>query len=169
MVKNLDDYQVSEDAFNLRDLLERTKTAVEGIYAQYNVPLPTRRYWTMGRPAEDCEQMAVSFIQLYLGAPGDQAVEAQHCNVAPRSAVLEISVTRPYTIGNNGKAPATSEIEKSSDWTAVDAWILMESVNVFDNWDGLGLPGLGVIATVSANDPSGGLQTVVMNLTVAVP
>ncbi len=168
MVKNLADYQVSEDAFNLRDLMVRALETVTTVYEAYNVPLPARQYWAVGRPAEDCAQVVVSFIQMYLGAPGDQANAPQHCNVAPRSAVLEIAITRDYPIGVNAQAVAVSEIMKASEWAAVDSWILMESASAFDTW-GDGIPGPGVIATVSPNDPSGGLQTVLMNITVAVP
>mgnify|MGYP000570674005 CR=1 FL=1 len=168
MVKNIADYEVSEDAFNLRDTLQRALETLEAVYERYGVPLPARRYWVLGRPAEDCEQAVVSFVQLYLGAPGDQASTPQHCNVAPRSVVLEITVTRNYPIGNNGKAVAAADLIKASEWGAIDSWILMESAADFDKWDDAGY-GPGVISTVTPNDPAGGLQTVIMNLTVAVP
>lgn len=167
MVKSLADYAVDEDAFNLVHLLERTLETVGAVYASYGVPLPTRQYWALREPSEDCEQVVVSFLQMYLGAPGDQANQPRRCASAPRSAVLEIRVTRNYPIGANGKAVSASDIMASSRWGAVDAWILEESMAEFDKWgDGMGP---GIIATVQAEPPGGGLQTVVMNLTVAVP
>lgn len=168
MVKSIENYQISEDALNLVNLMKTTLSEVEGIYEKYNVPLPARRYWAMARPAEDCEQVVVSFLQMYLGAPGDQANLPQHCNVAPRSAVLEISITRCYPVGINGKEVPVGQIEDASEWGAIDAWVLMDSLPVFDNFGGLGA-GPGIIATITVNEPSGGLQSTIMNLTVAVP
>ena len=52
--------------------------------------------------------------------------------------------------------------------SAVDAWVLMESMKSFDPWDETGL-GLGVIATVDAPTVEGGFQLVNMQLSVVVP
>ena len=163
MVKSISEYDVSEDVFNLRDFLDSALATLVSVYESYNVPLPTRRYWTTAEPAEDCEQAVVSFIQLYLGAPGDQANSPQNCRVAPRSAVLEITVTRNYPVGVNGKPIPTSDLIKASEWSAVDTWILMQSAVEFDSWK------MGVIATVTVNKPSGGVQTTLLSITVAVP
>jgi hypothetical protein len=44
----------------------------------------------------------------------------------------------------------------------------MDAVKLFDMWDNSGY-GLGVIATVEITPPEGGFQSVIMNLTMAVP
>jgi hypothetical protein len=51
---------------------------------------------------------------------------------------------------------------------AIDSWILMESVREFDMWDDTGY-GLGVIATLDAQEPQGGFQMVSMEIVMAVP
>lgn len=159
---------VSEDATNLRDMLDGVVSRIENTFQSYNVELPARRYWTMGQPAVDCSQLVVSFIQMYLGAPGDEASTPQRCNV-PRSAVLSISIAREVpTVGVNGRPPSPERIQEASAMTAIDAWVLMESVRQFDMWDETGY-GLGVIATVDITPPEGGFQSVNMQLTLAVP
>ena len=54
---------VSEDALNLKEFLEGVLERVESIFQSYNVELPKRRYWNMGTPAVDCEQLVVSYLQ----------------------------------------------------------------------------------------------------------
>jgi hypothetical protein len=141
---------------------------VETIFQSYNVELPQRRYWSIGQPAIDCEQVVVSFMQMYLGAPGDEATAPQRCHV-PRSAVLTISIARAVPIvGQNGRPPSQEKIQQSSAVSTIDAWVLMDAVKLFDMWDNTGY-GLGVIATVEITPPEGGFQSVIMNLTMAVP
>jgi hypothetical protein len=168
MVKSLDDYQVDEDVLDIVRLMDRALETVVEVYAQSNAPLPSRRYWSMARPAEDCAQVVVSFIQSYVGAPGDQANTPQRCASVPRSAVLEITVTRDYPIGANGNPVTPANIIKASGLTAMDASLLLQSAGAFDRWGNMS-GNFGVIATVTPRDPSGGLQTTVMNITVVIP
>lgn len=166
---DLSKYEIDESAFDLMNLMQGVLDRIVVIYDSYNVPLPSRRYWTMTLPAIDCEQVVVSFVQSYLGAPGDQAADPQRCN-QPRSAVLTITVARPVpSVGQNGGTPSAANIQKASEIVAVDAWILMQSINLLDQWDAEGLYGPGVIATVNAGESSGGYQTVTMQITMAVP
>lgn len=167
MGTKFEDYGIDEDYTNLGALLKTTLETVVAVYATAGVPLPTRRYYTMGRPAEDCEQVVVSFLQMYLGAPGDQATDPQRCS-APRSAVLNISVTRNVAVSQNASPPSPERIMNDADFSAADAWVLMEALREFDTW-GAGIPGPGVIATVAAPEQNGGVQTINMNLTVAIP
>jgi hypothetical protein len=165
---DIDGTGVLEDATNLRDMMYGILERVETVFQSYNVELPARRYWSIGQPAIDCEQLVVSFIQMYLGAPGDEATSPQRCNV-PRSAVVTISIARAVPIVSAGGRPPTPEkIQQSSATSAIDAWVLMDAVKLFDMWDGSGY-GLGVIATVEITPPEGGFQSVTMNLTLAVP
>ncbi len=84
---------VSEDAVNLRDMMTGVLERVQTVFQSYNVELPNRRYWMMSTPAVDCEQLVVSFQQMYLGAPGAEVGEPQRCNV-PRSASIAITISR---------------------------------------------------------------------------
>lgn len=166
-ILDINDYAVSDGVLDLKEFMERALATLVGIYDQAGVPLPSRRFWTLQQPAEDCEQAAVSLIQIYLGVPGDQASRPQQCSVSPYSAVLEISITRDYPLGINGKAVPPEKIMQASAMAAADAWILAQGASAFDTTED-GIPGLGVITTISPREPLGGVQTTVMQLTLAV-
>ena len=164
----IDGTGVLEDATNLRDMMNGVLERVESIFQSYNVSLPEKKYWMMGQPAIDCEQLVVSFIQMYLGSPGAQVGEPQRCNV-PRSATLNISIARATPIvSQNGRPPSPERIKAASEILAVDAWVLMESINLLDQWDATGY-GIGVIATLEVTAPEGGFQTTDLTITMAVP
>jgi hypothetical protein len=159
---------VSEDSLNLKNMMEGVLERVQTVFQSYNVELPSRCYWTMGQPAVDCEQLVVSFLQMYLGAPGAQVGEPQRCNV-PRSATLSISISRNTPIvGQNGRPPSPDKIELASSVQAIDSWVLMESINLLDQWDDTGY-GIGIVATLEAGSPEGGFQTTALTITMAVP
>ena len=159
---------VDPDALNLKTMMDQVLEKVCSVFTSYGVPLPGRQYWTLGSPAIDCEQLVVSFVQLYLGMPGDQASTPQRCHM-PRTAVLTISVAREIpVVGQNGRPPSGEKIEQGSYLSAIDAWVLMDSMKQFDPWDE-GIPSMGVIATVDAPTSEGGFQVVNMQLSVVVP
>ena len=159
---------VSADALHLKNMMDGILSRIETVFQTYNVPLPSRRYWTMGEVAVDCEQVVVNFLQMYLGTPGDEQSAPQRCHV-PRTATVVISISRPVaTVGQNGRPPSGDKITESSYTSAIDAWVLMECIREFDMWDDSGY-GLGVIATLDSSGPEGGFQTVNMQLTLAVP
>ena len=159
---------VDSEALNLKDLLDGVLERAVSVFQSYNVPLPTRQYWTVGEQAIDCEQLVLTFIQMYLGPPGDQASTPQRCHVV-RTAVMTLSLSRSIpTVGQNGRPPSGDTIESAAQIAAVDAWVLMQSVNLFDMWEEGGF-GVGVIATVDVPPPEGGFQTINMQLTMAIP
>lgn len=159
---------VDDDAKHLANHLENVLEKVVATYASYNMPLPDRQYWTLGQTVVDCEQVVVCLLQMYLGSPGDEAVQPRRCN-DPRSATITISVSRQIpVVGPSGKAPAPERIEEGMTPAAYDAWILMESMRQFDTWEESGF-GLGVIATLETPPPEGGFQTTVLTMTSAVP
>jgi len=160
---------VSSDALNLKNMLSGILERVETVYGSHDVPLPARRYWTMGLPAIDCEQLVVHFVEAYLGAPGDQAARPNRCNVV-RSATVAVSVARelPVVITQGTRPPMSGKISEASEISAVDAWVLLQSLNLFDMWEEGGY-GPGVIATVQSGDPEGGFRVVTMQLTMAIP
>ncbi len=159
---------VSSNAKNLAVFLDAVLTQVVTSYASYTMPLPLRRYYTLGQPVVDCEQAVVSFVQMYVGAPGDEATQPRRCS-DPRSATINVSVSRAVpVVGQNGRPPSAETIESSSEIAAYDAWILLDSASQLDTWESSGF-GLGVIATVEVQAPEGGFQTVTLTLTAAVP
>lgn len=160
---------VDDAAKNLAALMQGVLDSVISTYASYTMPLPGRRYWTLGDPVVDCEQVVVSLLQMYIGSPGDEATDPRRCN-DPRSATLLVSVSREVpVVGMNGKPPSADDIQAFSEISAYDAWILLDSSRALDQWATGGSFGLGVIATVETNAPEGGFQTVTMTITVAVP
>jgi hypothetical protein len=160
--------EFSEDSLNLKEMMDGILEKVQSTFQSYNIPLPQRCYWMMGQPAIDCEQLVISFAQMYLGAPGDQASDPQRCHV-PRTAVVNIMLSRKVpVVGQNGRPPSGGKIEEGSYIAAVDSWVLMQSVNLLDQWDPTGY-GLGVIATLDVIGPEGGYQTSNLQLTLAVP
>lgn len=166
--EELDLTGVSEDAVHLRDMMQGVLGRVQSVFQSYNVELPQRQYWAMGMPAIDCEQLVVFFQQMYLGAPGAQVGEPQRCHV-PRSATITISLSRSTPIvGQNGRPPAPEKIEASAEIMAIDAWVLMEAINLLDQWDDAGY-GIGVVATLDVTQPEGGFQTTNLIVTMAVP
>jgi hypothetical protein len=168
MTTEIDGTGVLEDATNLRDMLSGVLERVESIFQSYNVSLPQKRYWMMGEPAIDCEQVVVSFLQMYLGPPGAQVGEPQRCHV-PRSATLNISISRETpVVGQNGRPPTQEKIQQSAEILAIDSWVLMQSVNLLDQWDATGY-GIGVVATLDVSGPEGGFHTTTMAVTMAVP
>lgn len=164
----MDITEVSSDSLNLLHMMDGVLEKVCSVFQSYNVPLPARQYWTLGSAVIDCDQVVVSLNSLYLGPPGQSMNEPTRCNM-PRTAILTISIARNFpVVGQNGKPPSGDKIEQASYSSAIDAWVLMQSLNLFDQWDD-GSYGLGVIANVDVVEPEGGFQVVNMELTLAVP
>ena len=160
---------VDNSAKNLANLMQSVLDQVITVYGSYSMPLPSRRYWTLGSPAVDCEQVTVSMLQMYLGSPGDEATTPRRCN-DPRSVTLLVQVAREVpTVGVNGRAPAADDIQDAAMISAYDAWILLDSAAELDRWETNGGFGLGIIATVETSAPEGGFQVVTMTITLAVP
>ena len=165
MVKSVEDYDIGEEAFHLRDAMNDILANLEALYLSHNVPLPTRRYWMVGDPAVDCEQAVVAFIQMYLGMPGDEAVTGQRCN-GPLSMVVQLSISRPTKVMNkNGSAPSGESIQQDSEWAALDAYVLMDGLATLSPW----ALGPDVIATATVPEPQGGFITTQVQLTVVLP
>jgi hypothetical protein len=159
---------VDDEALNVVALMNGVLQRVVSTFNSYNVPLPTRQYWTVGQQAVDCEQLTVTLVQIYLGAPGDQASSPQRCT-QPRTAVMTVSVSRAIpVVGQNGRPPSADKLEEAAAVSAIDAYILMLSLNILDMWEEGGF-GVGVIATADIPPPEGGFQTVNMQLTMAIP
>ena len=160
---------VSQDALSLKNLLDAVLEVIENRFTHHGVTLPSRRYWTAGQEAIDCEQLVVSFQQLYIGPPGDEATRPQKSN-SPRSTVIKATVARAIpTTSGRGIVPTEEKIEEGSYISAVDAWVLLDSVAYLDQWDTTGAFGIGVIGTVDIDPPGGGFQTVTATFTIAVP
>jgi hypothetical protein len=159
----------SSDSQSLKNLLDAILDVIVDRFTHHGVTLPARQYWTAGQEAVDCEQLVVSFQQLYIGPPGDEATKPQRSN-SPRSTVVRATLAREIpTTNGRGLIPAGDKIQEGSQIAAVDAWVLLDAVSYLDQWEDTGSFGLGVIATVDIDPPQGGFQTVTATFTIAVP
>ncbi|QIG57827.1 hypothetical protein SEA_PAULODIABOLI_93 [Microbacterium phage PauloDiaboli] len=160
-------YNIPDENLTLVNMMDRLLDRVVGVYEQAGIPLPTRRFWMLsGEVPEDCEQLVVTFVQSYLGAPGDSAADAQQCN-SPRTGVFNIWVTRNHPVGEAGKAVAADRIIEASKWGAIDAYTLMWALEDLSTLDD-GFKGPGVIATVNVSPPNGGVQSTVLNISTMI-
>jgi hypothetical protein len=163
------DPERTAEVHSLVNMLDEILSRVQAAYAQASIDLPDRRYWTLSQPAVDCEQLVVAFVQAYIGPPGDEAMRPQNCH-SPRSASIDIQVTRCIpTVGSRGRSPDAASIQDASKQLAIDAWLLLDIAGSLDTWDPVGIPGLGVIATIDAGEPQGGFQSVTLHMTAAIP
>ncbi len=160
---------VESGVMSLARLLQGTLDRVVSVYAAAGVSLPERQYYTLGQAAADCEQLVVVFSQAYVGPPGDQAASPQRCG-GPKTAALSVQVTRSIpTMSSKGRPPTPEQIQTASEVLAVDAYLLLDCANALEQWDAEGGYGLGVIATVNADAPQGGFQSVTMSISMAIP
>jgi len=166
-VRNIAEYAVADTSFNIRDLMASVLQTTIDIYGSAQMPLPAKQFWTMGQPAQDCEQVTVSFVQAYLGTPGDEASTPQRCSTT-RTAVLAVSIARCIPIGVNGKPVSAEKMMEFSEFQAIDAWLLIDNLQQYNTWGDLS-QGPGVIATVDVPEPQGGMQAVNLTLTIAIP
>jgi hypothetical protein len=143
--------------------------AVEQTFDGHGIELPSLRYLTYNStPAHDCEQVTVSFLQGYLGPPGDQSEGPQQCN-GPRSGVFHVEVVRcvPQAVqgylgrgkASGSTAPDVGKMYEYSMNRGKDLWALLDSTGMLSDYN-------GAIADVSISDPQGEYQAAVLNLVV---
>jgi hypothetical protein len=160
---------VSTASASLKVLMDEALDRIVGRFNYHNVPLPTKQYWMVGQPVIDCEQLVLSVGQLYIGSPGDQANDPMRSN-SPRSVVFRVTLARAVpSVDGRGHSPTTEKIQAGSEILAVDAWTLLDAVAFLDQWEAYGGFGLGVIATVDVDEPSGGIQSITSTFTMAIP
>lgn len=160
---------VDEEAFNIVNMLDGILDRVVSTFQSYSIPLPSKRYWTVGQASIDCEQLAVTLVQGYIGPPGEQASSPQRC-ISPRSVTVLITIAREIpTMSVNGRPPTAQKIIDGAKIGAIDAWALLQSINLLDQWDGDNGYGLGVIGSVDVPPPEGGYQLITLELTMGVP
>jgi hypothetical protein len=143
-------------------LMQHILDKIVAVFDQAQVDLPARRYIHIGATAHDCEQLTISFLQMYAGPPGIRANEPQKCN-SPRTAVFTVQLVRPAPLPEGRTQPPSIQsfyshtLEKTRD-----AWLLMDAAMMaVDDY-------IGVIADVAVTPPSD-YQAIVLNLSVGIP
>lgn len=166
MAANLGDYQIDDEAFHIIKATHLILENLEGVYQSYNIPLPSQRFVTIGdTPTQDCEQAVVSYMQTYLGAPGDDAQAPQSC-VGPLSMVVNVTITRKQSLGPKG-IPSSAQKSNDANWAMLDSYVIMNNLKELDPFGDT--PNPSVIATASILGPAGGYFTTSVQLTVMVP
>lgn len=160
----MDDINVlPEDVESVGETLETVLARIVATFDAAHIDLPERQFIYWGNTVHDCEQLSVSLVQMYLGAPGSPAAAPQPCH-GPRSMVLSCQIVRCVPTPPSGaKAPSASDLTKYSLRRAKDAYVLLEAgIKTCDVW------GVGAIADVNPTNATGGFQAVVLNLTLAI-
>jgi hypothetical protein len=120
-------------------------------YSAGAVPLPGRKYWTIGQTAHDCEQMVLCVQQMFLGTSA-MPLETSQCN-GPRSLTFTVEVVRCVPgLNNRGQPPAALAIQAASVDPVVDMEILMDCAHCFDPFN------VGIVATIDVIPAGGGMH-----------
>lgn len=160
---------VSSDALSLKNLMDAVLERLVDRFDYHNVPLPTKRYWKVGSPIIDCEQLVLAVGQIYIGKPGSPAQEPMRCN-SPRSVTFRAFLARQIPVPDNrGNEPSASKQQEGSEILSVDAWVLLDAVAHLDGWDVVDAFGMGVIGSVDVEEPQGGYQVLTATFTMAIP
>lgn len=160
---------VSDAALSLKVFMDEMLVRITDRFDYHNVPLPAKQYWKVGAPVVDCEQLVLATQSIYIGLPGDPAPQPMRCN-SPRSSTFMVFLARQIPLPDNrGNEPSGAVQQEASEILAVDMWVMLDAVGHLDGWDAVGAFGLGVVADVELEEPSGGYQIIKATFTVAVP
>jgi len=138
-------------------------TALANVIEHYTtkamVPLPERRYWTIGETAHDCEQMVLCVQQMFLGTSAFPA-ETSLCN-GPRGMTFTIEVIRCVPgLTQRGQAPAALDIQEASVDPVIDLEILMDCAQYFDEFSA------GIVVTADVVPANGAVHGAIATYTV---
>lgn len=156
---------------------------VVATYADHGIDLPERRYLSVGgqgSTVHDCEQVTVSFEQGYSGRPGAQAQEPVKCN-SLRTGVYIVEVVRALPLTNTTAAnPETTvpsrfgqvktgvEILPADVQSAHARKQMVDAMLLLDAGLRAGETTLtGSLADVTAGQPQGGYQAMVLVITTS--
>lgn len=164
---------VGENKLDVFNVGENIKSAINAVFTEYDEDLPAKQYIYAGEtPTHDCEQLTIGFIQIYSGAPGEQAQSESKCN-SPRTATFRVELVRGCAPGleqvqdadtqrrysSRIQAPSAETFEGDARRKLVDATLLMEA--------GMRVAGNGFIggmADVQVGPVSGGYQAMILNV-----
>lgn len=153
----------TKDYDAVADLLNRLLQAIVDIFADNDVSLPDRQYIHCGAVAQDCEQVTVQLMQVFLGSPGTPPGSPVRCDSA-RSAVIRINILRKApALGTRGQIPTADDLSAAATQYARDMWLLFDVPARVNDLNG------SVIADADPIEPAGGFSGSGLNLTVAIP
>lgn len=162
---------MNEHKETVYEAAEALLATVNQIYMDAGESLPTRQYISGGRNTDaphDCEQVVVSFEQLYNGPPGAQVQEPTGCN-SIRSIVFSVEVVRCQPLAKQASRssqagpPDPEDLNAAAMVQAIDMWLLVDAGLTFAEGD----RGIGGLADANIGPESGGMQGVILNLVTA--
>lgn len=155
------------------ETMNRILTQINNTYSTFGVELPTKQFFDLGGQGEtphDCEQVSVSFEQMYNGAVGNPDQTPTGC-YAPRTATFVIEVVRctptlkrPTGRGGALIPPSVEELSEAVEIQTNDAWLLMDAGLTMAEEFSLA----GGLADVLVSPESGGYQAVILNLVLSL-
>lgn len=153
------------------DQAEELLARINQVYIDNDETLPSRQFISGGRNTDaphDCEQVVVSFEQVYNGPPGAQVQEPSTC-ASPRSVVFTVEVVRcqPPATKVDGRSqkmspPTPSALSAAARVQAIDAWLLLDAGLMYAE----DMSYLGGLGDVTVGPESGLYQGVILSLVV---
>lgn len=164
-------------SMSIYDAMDFILESVNVEFAANGISLPSRQYLAFGTEGEtvhDCEQVTVSFAQMYNGTPGMQEQTPTRCD-SPRTGVFIVEVVRciplfaSRTSGGKGTskygAPSAQELTEKTKMQTQDAYVLMDAglkaAESLSHFNG--------ISDVSPGPISGGYQATVLTIITGIP
>jgi hypothetical protein len=134
---------------------------IEHYETKVAVPLPERRYWTIGTTAHDCEQMVLAVQQMFIGT-AEAPLETTQCN-GPRGLTFTVEVVRCVPgMDNRGRPPTGEALEVASVNPVIDMEIMLDLASYFDPY------ALGVVVNVDPISASGGMHGAIATYSVSL-
>ena len=160
---------VSSDALSLKVLMDGVLERLIEQYDRHNTPLPIKRYWKVGAPVIDCEQLVLSVDSATVGLVANPLPQAYRGS-APRTTTFRAYVARQIPMPDaKGNEPSAAKQQEGSEILAVDMWVLLDAIRYLDAWDASAAFGLGVSCNVQFEEPQGGYQVITATYTMAIP
>lgn len=157
------------DLLEISNAADKILLAIENTFNVNAIALPARKYTTvgaLGSVAYDCEQLTVSWQETYNGLPGNPQIGIIKPNCSTlHTGVFIVELVRPIAVSLKPDVPPEPAlIQASADGLMKDA-VLLHDAGLVAAEDSL-LNGATV--SVSAGDPSGGYQSIIMTVTMVI-
>lgn len=153
-------YMARPDGPVVSQFMDFALDQVVAVYGSAGIPLPSRRYWSIGSEAFDCEQAVLTLRAVSLGTAGGFS-ELTQCD-GPRSLSFALQVVRCVPVADSrGRAPVPEAIEEASRDVALDFEVMIYSLPA-----ALDVYQTGVVAGASAIAPEGGFHGAAATYTV---
>ena len=164
----LTDWQIPEgwpsyaSSFMLPPFVDKALANIVDHYENVvHVPLPSRRYWTIGQTAHDCEQCVLAVQQMFLGT-AENPLETTQCN-GPRGVTFTVEVTRCVPgLTNRGQPPEANSVEVASVNPIIAMEIMLDLAAYVDPYS------TGVVVNVDPLPANGGIHGAICTYTVTL-